>query len=130
MTTKPTREHLIEKTNRQRTREAKAATMPRLVSRQQEEWKAGGMEPCLRLEWNWHSGSCLFYDGQDLFQFSEVLQHGNASLGYGVDYSTLAHISFFDKALFDQEVEVFFQYATVDVGLVHDVREFEWAAVS
>ena len=73
------------------------------------------------LERYWRLISGFFHDRKNLFQFSEVFQDCDASLGAGVDDSAFADISLFHEVLFYQKVQVFFEYAAVDVCLVHDV---------
>jgi hypothetical protein len=81
------------------------------------------------LVWYWYSVAKFFDYGQDLFEFSEVPQHGYASLGYGVDDSALAYVALFNELLFDEEVQVLLEDTAVNVSLVHDVSKLEWATV-
>jgi len=91
------------------------------ILRNKKGWFYERWRTCL--VWYGCSVSEFFDYGQDLFQFSEVLEYGYASLGYCVDDSSLADCSFFDKALFDQEVQVLLEDATVNVSFIHDVSE-------
>lgn len=68
--------------------------------------------------------SGLFDYWQYLFEFSEVFEYGYAALGNCEDYSAFAGGSFFNETLFDEEVQVLFEYTAVDVCFVHDMRQF------
>jgi hypothetical protein len=81
------------------------------------------------LVWDGCLASGFFNDGQHLFEFAEVLQHGYTSLCDCEDDSAFADGSFFNQTLFDEEVKVFFKDATVDVGFIHDVRQLQWSSV-
>ncbi len=65
-----------------------------------------------------------------MFEIVEVLQHCNASLGYSIDKVFFACETFLNKTLRNEEVEVLFEDFAVDVGLVHDMRQFQGALVS
>jgi hypothetical protein len=50
----------------------------------------------VRLVWYRYSVAEFFHDGQNLFEFAEVLEYSYASLCHGVDDSALAYGSFLD----------------------------------
>ena len=75
------------------------------------------------LEGYWRLVSGFFHYGQHLLEFSEVLKYRNASLGDSIDNASFSSGSLFHKSLLDQEFQVFFEYAAVNVGFVHDVSE-------
>jgi len=74
--------------------------------------------------WHRHAVSCFFNYGEHLFQFSEILEHGYASLGYGEYCSVFSNGSFLNQVLLNQKVQVFFQDFAVNVRLIHYVRQF------
>jgi len=91
------------------------------ILRDKKGWFHGRWRTCL--VWYGYSVSEFFDYGKYLLQFAEVLEYGYASLGYCVDDSSLADCSFFHEVLFDQEVQVLFEDAAVNVGFIHDVSE-------
>jgi len=68
--------------------------------------------------------SCFLNYRKRLFQFSEVLEHGYASRGYGEHCSAFSNGPFLNQALLSQKVQVFFQNFAVDVRFIHYMRQF------
>lgn len=58
--------------------------------------KTGGAQESARLVGDGCLVACFFDDWQDLFEFAEVFQYGDASLGDGEDYAAFADGAFFD----------------------------------
>jgi len=75
-------------------------------------------------DWHRHSVSCFLNYREHLFQFSEVFEHGYASLGYGEYCSASSNGSFLNEVLLGQKVQVFFQDFAVDVRFIHYMRQF------
>jgi len=55
------------------------------------------------LESGWQA-SCFFHNGKNRLEFSEILEHSNASLSNRIDNTLFADRAFFNKVLLDQKI--------------------------